>query len=134
MREAVILSAVRVPTGKFMGALKGFSAPQLGALVVREAVSRAAAGAARPPSVNPSRRGARAPAIARSRASRSGCIRCRTRRQRASGTRTRSVCCSIASTSVRRPSSAPTACDHAARIRARRASGREPNRRAAASP
>jgi acetyl-CoA C-acetyltransferase len=41
MREAVILSAVRVPTGKFMGALKGFTAPQLGALVVREAVSRA---------------------------------------------------------------------------------------------
>jgi len=41
MREAVILSAVRVPTGKFMGALKGFTAPQLGALVVKEAVARA---------------------------------------------------------------------------------------------
>lgn len=41
MREAVILSAVRVPTGKFMGALKGFTAPQLGAIVVREAVRRA---------------------------------------------------------------------------------------------
>ncbi len=41
MREAVILSAVRVPTGKFLGALKGFSAPQLGALVVKEAVARA---------------------------------------------------------------------------------------------
>ena len=41
MREAVILSAVRVPTGRFMGALKGFTAPQLGALVVREAVARA---------------------------------------------------------------------------------------------
>ena len=27
MREAVILSAVRLPTGKFMGALKGFTAP-----------------------------------------------------------------------------------------------------------
>ncbi len=39
-REAVILSAVRVPTGKFLGALKGFTAPQLGALVVRETVSR----------------------------------------------------------------------------------------------
>jgi acetyl-CoA C-acetyltransferase len=38
--EAVILSAVRVPTGKFLGALKGFTAPQLGALVVREAVLR----------------------------------------------------------------------------------------------
>ena len=41
MREAVILSAVRVPTGKFMGALKGFRAPELGAIVVREAVKRA---------------------------------------------------------------------------------------------
>jgi acetyl-CoA C-acetyltransferase len=41
MREAVILSAVRTPTGKFMGTLKGFTAPQLGALVVREAVARA---------------------------------------------------------------------------------------------
>jgi acetyl-CoA C-acetyltransferase len=40
MSEAVILSAVRLPTGKFLGALKGFSAPQLGALVVREAVRR----------------------------------------------------------------------------------------------
>jgi acetyl-CoA C-acetyltransferase len=40
MREAVILSAVRVPTGKFLGTLKGWSAPQLGALVVREAVAR----------------------------------------------------------------------------------------------
>jgi acetyl-CoA C-acetyltransferase len=38
--QAVILSAVRVPTGKFLGALKGFSAPRLGALVVREAVAR----------------------------------------------------------------------------------------------
>jgi acetyl-CoA C-acetyltransferase len=41
MREAVILSAVRVPTGKFLGALKGFTAPQLGAMVVKEAVARA---------------------------------------------------------------------------------------------
>jgi acetyl-CoA C-acetyltransferase len=41
MREAVILSAVRLPTGKFMGALKGFPAPELGAMVVREAVRRA---------------------------------------------------------------------------------------------
>jgi len=38
--EAVILSAVRVPTGKFLGALKGFTAPRLGALVVREVVAR----------------------------------------------------------------------------------------------
>jgi acetyl-CoA C-acetyltransferase len=41
MREAVILSAVRVPTGRFLGALKGFTAPQLGSLVVKEAVARA---------------------------------------------------------------------------------------------
>ena len=41
MRESVIISAVRTPTGKFLGALKEFSAPQLGALVVREAVRRA---------------------------------------------------------------------------------------------
>jgi acetyl-CoA C-acetyltransferase len=41
MREAVILSAVRVPTGRFLGTLKNFSAPQLGAMVVKEAVSRA---------------------------------------------------------------------------------------------
>jgi acetyl-CoA C-acetyltransferase len=41
MREAVILSAVRLPTGKFLGALKGFTAPQLGSMVVREAVARA---------------------------------------------------------------------------------------------
>jgi acetyl-CoA C-acetyltransferase len=39
--DTVILSAVRLPTGKFLGALKEFSAPQLGALVVREAVRRA---------------------------------------------------------------------------------------------
>jgi acetyl-CoA C-acetyltransferase len=41
MEEAVIVSAVRTPTGKFLGTLKGFTAPQLGALVVREAVCRA---------------------------------------------------------------------------------------------
>jgi acetyl-CoA C-acetyltransferase len=41
MREAVIISAARLPTGKFLGSLKDFSAPQLGAIVVREAVSRA---------------------------------------------------------------------------------------------
>src|SRR5262245_13789086 len=40
MREPVILSAVRLPTGKFLGALKSFTAPQLGAMVVREAVAR----------------------------------------------------------------------------------------------
>jgi acetyl-CoA C-acetyltransferase len=37
----VIVSAVRTPTGKFLGALKDFKAPELGALVVREAVRRA---------------------------------------------------------------------------------------------
>jgi acetyl-CoA C-acetyltransferase len=41
VNEAVILSAVRLPTGKFLGALKGFTAPQLGAMVVKEAVARA---------------------------------------------------------------------------------------------
>src|SRR3954452_13369327 len=40
-RDSVIISAVRTPTGKFLGALKDFTAPQLGALVVREAVARA---------------------------------------------------------------------------------------------
>ncbi len=39
--ESVILSAVRLPTGKFLGTLKDFTAPQLGAMVVREAVRRA---------------------------------------------------------------------------------------------
>ena len=41
MQEAVIVSAVRTPTGKFLGGLKGFPATELGALVVREAVARA---------------------------------------------------------------------------------------------
>jgi acetyl-CoA C-acetyltransferase len=39
--DAVILSAVRTAVGKFQGALSDLSAPQLGAMVVREAVSRA---------------------------------------------------------------------------------------------
>src|ERR671915_302894 len=41
MQESVIVSAVRTPTGKFLGTLKDFSAPELGAMVVREAVRRA---------------------------------------------------------------------------------------------
>ena len=41
MQEAVIVSAVRTPTGRFLGGLKTFSATDLGALVVREAVRRA---------------------------------------------------------------------------------------------
>jgi len=39
--HAVILSAVRTPVGKFQGGLASFSAPQLGAKVVAEAVRRA---------------------------------------------------------------------------------------------
>jgi acetyl-CoA C-acetyltransferase len=41
MREIVVLSAVRTPTGKFLGSLKELTAPQLGAIVVGEAVRRA---------------------------------------------------------------------------------------------
>src|SRR5215510_4875199 len=41
MQQAVIVSACRTPTGKFLGSLKVFSATELGALVVREAVRRA---------------------------------------------------------------------------------------------
>ena len=41
MHEAVIVSAVRTPVGSFGGALADVPAPELGALVVREAVSRA---------------------------------------------------------------------------------------------
>ncbi len=41
MAEAVIVSAVRTPTGKFLGGLKEFTATQLGAMVVAEAVRRA---------------------------------------------------------------------------------------------
>ena len=41
MREAVIVSAVRVPTGKFLGALKSLPATDLGARVIRESVARA---------------------------------------------------------------------------------------------
>jgi acetyl-CoA C-acetyltransferase len=43
---AVILSAVRLPTGRFLGALKDFSAPELGSLVIREALRRAGMDAA----------------------------------------------------------------------------------------
>ena len=39
--EAVIISATRTPVGKFLGSLKGFTAPELGAIVVRESVKRA---------------------------------------------------------------------------------------------
>ncbi len=40
-KQAVIISAVRTPTGKFLGALKGFSAPELGAAAIKAAVERA---------------------------------------------------------------------------------------------
>ncbi|MGE0591102.1 MAG: acetyl-CoA C-acetyltransferase [Vicinamibacterales bacterium] len=41
MNDVVIVSAVRTPTGKFLGGLKSLTAPQLGSLVIREAVRRA---------------------------------------------------------------------------------------------
>ena len=41
IKEAVIISAVRTPVGKFLGALKNFKATELGAIAVREAVKRA---------------------------------------------------------------------------------------------
>ena len=40
-KEAVIISAVRTATGKFMGSLMPFSATDLGAVAVKEAVKRA---------------------------------------------------------------------------------------------
>jgi len=40
-RQPVIISAVRTPVGKLLGALKNFKATDLGAMVVREAVKRA---------------------------------------------------------------------------------------------
>jgi acetyl-CoA C-acetyltransferase len=41
LNQPVIISAVRTPVAKFLGALKGFSATELGAVAVREAVKRA---------------------------------------------------------------------------------------------
>jgi acetyl-CoA C-acetyltransferase len=41
MEDVVIISGVRTAIAKFQGALEGFSAPQLGAIAVREAVARA---------------------------------------------------------------------------------------------
>ena len=40
-KQAVIISAARTPTGRFQGLLKGFSAPDLGAIAIKEAVKRA---------------------------------------------------------------------------------------------
>jgi acetyl-CoA C-acetyltransferase len=41
MKEVVIVSGVRTAQGKFAGALKDFTAPQLGGLVIKEVVKRA---------------------------------------------------------------------------------------------
>jgi acetyl-CoA C-acetyltransferase len=41
MKEIVIVSGARTAQGKFDGALKSFSAPQLGSLAIKEAVKRA---------------------------------------------------------------------------------------------
>ncbi len=41
MEDVVVVAGVRTPVGKFLGSLADFSAPQLGALVVREVVKRA---------------------------------------------------------------------------------------------
>ena len=41
MKEVAIISAARIPVGRFQGSLQPFSAPRLGALAVREAVRRA---------------------------------------------------------------------------------------------
>jgi acetyl-CoA C-acetyltransferase len=46
LQDAVILSAARLPTGRFLGALKDFTAPELGALAVGEAIARAGIDAA----------------------------------------------------------------------------------------
>src|SRR4029453_14647650 len=42
MRDPVIITATRTPTGKFLGALKDVAATDLGAIAVRESVARAA--------------------------------------------------------------------------------------------
>lgn len=41
MRDAVIISAMRTPTGKFQGLLKGYSAPDLGAIAIKAAIEKA---------------------------------------------------------------------------------------------
>ncbi len=40
-RQPVIVSATRTPVGKFLGALSSITAPELGAIVIREALKRA---------------------------------------------------------------------------------------------
>lgn len=39
--QTIIISAVRTPIGSFLGSLSSFTAPQLGAIVIKEAVKRA---------------------------------------------------------------------------------------------
>jgi len=39
--DVVIVSAVRTPVGSFLSALSGFTAPQLGSIVIKEAIKRA---------------------------------------------------------------------------------------------
>src|ERR1700737_1647725 len=41
-RVPVIVAAARTPTGKFLGNLASFTAPQLGAIAIKEAVRRSA--------------------------------------------------------------------------------------------
>jgi acetyl-CoA C-acetyltransferase len=41
IRDAVIISAKRTPTGRFQGLLKGFTAPELGAIAIKSAVEEA---------------------------------------------------------------------------------------------
>src|ERR1700710_2966937 len=45
MEEAVIVSAVRTPIGKFMGALASLNAVELGAIAFRAALARSGVGA-----------------------------------------------------------------------------------------
>src|SRR5260221_2222947 len=40
-QSPVLVSAVRTPIGRFLGALSSLTAPQLGAIAIREAVQRA---------------------------------------------------------------------------------------------
>ncbi len=41
MKDVVVVSGVRTAQGKFSGALKGFSAPKLGSIAIKEAVKKA---------------------------------------------------------------------------------------------
>ena len=41
MRSVVIVSGARTPIGAFQGSLKTLTAPQLGAIAIREAIRRA---------------------------------------------------------------------------------------------